>query len=281
MDVRSAELTKYAANCMLATRISLMNELANLAELLGADIEQVRRGIGSDPRIGYDFLYAGIGYGGSCFPKDVKALQTTAKQYGRSLRLLAAVDAVNDDQKRILVQKVVARFGDQLDRHKFALWGLAFKPNTDDMREAPSRVLIEELISRGATVIAYDPAAEQQARRLYGNLAALKYASSPVNALDGADALIVATEWKEFRTPDFQEVRRRLRQPLVFDGRNVYDPALVRGHGLEYHGVGRRPTRAIGTTLDKVRTEITSLEREKPTVQVVSFLERTVAPTQP
>jgi len=239
MDVRSAELTKYAANAMLATRISFMNELANLAERLGADIEQVRRGIGSDPRIGYQFLYAGCGYGGSCFPKDVRALQRTAEDNGMQLQLLRAVEQVNHDQKRLLLAKVVRRFGEQLAGRRFALWGLAFKPNTDDMREAPSRVVIDGLLERGAGVHAYDPAAEQEARRLYADQPGLDYAATPMAALDGADALIIVTEWKEFRSPDFGDIRGRLREPVLFDGRNLYDPALVRGAGLEYHGVGR------------------------------------------
>jgi UDPglucose 6-dehydrogenase len=239
MDVRSAELTKYAANAMLATRISFMNELANLAERLGADIEQVRRGIGSDPRIGYHFLYAGCGYGGSCFPKDVQALQRTAEDNGMRLRVLQAVEQVNDDQKRLLLRKVVRRFGERLEGRRFALWGLAFKPNTDDMREAPSRVVIDGLLERGARVLAYDPAAEQEARRLYPGQPALDYAATPIAALEGADALIIVTEWKEFRSPDFEDIRHRLREPVLFDGRNLYDPAMVRSAGLEYHGVGR------------------------------------------
>jgi UDPglucose 6-dehydrogenase len=239
MDVRSAELTKYAANAMLATRISFMNELANLAERLGADIEQVRRGIGSDPRIGYHVLYAGCGYGGSCFPKDVQALQRTAQDSGMQLRLLQAVEQVNHDQKRLLLRKVVRRFGERLEGRSFALWGLAFKPNTDDMREAPSRVVIDGLLERGARVLAYDPAAEQETRRLYAGQPALDYAATPMAALDGADALIIVTEWKEFRSPDFEDIRKRLREPVLFDGRNLYDPAMVRGAGLEYHGVGR------------------------------------------
>jgi len=239
MDVRSAELTKYAANAMLATRISFMNDLANLAERLGADIEQVRRGIGSDPRIGYHFLYAGCGYGGSCFPKDVRALQRTAEQNGLQLRMLQAVEKINHDQKRLLVDKIVRRFGERLDGRRFALWGLAFKPGTDDMREAPSREVIDGLLERGARLMAYDPAAAVAARRIYAGSSALGYADSPMSALDGADALVIVTEWKEFRSPDFEDVRARLRQPVVFDGRNLYDPALVVSAGLEYHGIGR------------------------------------------
>jgi UDPglucose 6-dehydrogenase len=239
MDVRSAELTKYAANAMLATRISFMNELANLAERLGADIEQVRRGIGSDPRIGYHFLYAGAGYGGSCFPKDVKALQHTARQSGVELRVLEAVERANEAQKRVLLDKITARFGERLDGRCFALWGLAFKPDTDDVREAPSRVLIEGLIRLGARVTAYDPAAVHEAQRVFARQAALQYADSPLSALDGADALVIITEWKVFRSPDFDEIAKRLRHPVVFDGRNLYDPPMVRSFGLEYHGIGR------------------------------------------
>ncbi|HZP85200.1 MAG TPA: UDP-glucose/GDP-mannose dehydrogenase family protein [Burkholderiales bacterium] len=239
MDVRSAELTKYAANAMLATRISFMNELANLAERLGADIEHVRRGIGSDPRIGYHFLYAGAGYGGSCFPKDVKALQRTGEQNGMRLRVLEAVEQVNDDQKRMLVDKICARFGENLAGRRFAIWGLAFKPNTDDMREAPSRVVVDGLLKRGAAVVAYDPIAEHEARRVFASAGGLHYADSPMSALDGADALVIVTEWKEFRSPDFEDIAKRLRHPVVFDGRNLYEPATVRSFGLEYVGVGR------------------------------------------
>ena len=238
MDVRSAELTKYAANAMLATRISFMNELANLAETLGADIEHVRQGIGSDPRIGYHFLYPGAGYGGSCFPKDVKALQFTARQQGVPLRLMQAVDAVNEAQKLRLVDKIVARFGTDLAGRTFALWGLAFKPNTDDMREAPSRVVIEALAARGARIAAYDPVAMDEARRVLGD-ASVAFAASPMAALDGADALVIVTEWKEFRSPDFEEIKRRLKQPVIFDGRNLFEPAEVKAGGLEYYGIGR------------------------------------------
>ncbi len=240
MDVRSAELTKYAANAMLATRISFMNELANLADDLDADIEQVREGIGSDPRIGYHFLYPGVGYGGSCFPKDVKALQHTATQRGRPLKVLAAVEAANDAQKLRLVEKIVARLGDSLAGRTFALWGLAFKPNTDDMREAPSRAIVAALTARGAKVVAYDPVAIAEAKRAFGGIGALTYASSPMAALTGADALVVVTEWKEFRSPDFDAIRGALALPLVFDGRNLYDPARVRAAGLEYFAIGRR-----------------------------------------
>jgi UDPglucose 6-dehydrogenase len=239
MDVRSAELTKYAANAMLATRISFMNEIANLADALGADIEHVRQGIGSDPRIGYHFLYPGAGYGGSCFPKDVKALQHTGAQHGRPLRVLAAVEAVNEAQKTRLIEKIVARLGGNLVGKKFALWGLAFKPDTDDMREAPSRAIIAGLLERGASVAAYDPVAIAEARRVFGETPGLSFASSPMAAVTGADALLVVTEWKEFRSPEFAEIRRQLKQPLLFDGRNLFDPALVRAAGIEYFGIGR------------------------------------------
>jgi len=239
MDVRSAELTKYAANAMLATRISFMNELANLAERLGADIEHVRQGIGSDPRIGYHFLYAGCGYGGSCFPKDVKALQRTAEQEGLNLRIMRAVEEVNEAQKHRLVQKITARLGERLEGRRFAVWGLAFKPNTDDMREAPSTVLVREVLKRGAEVCAYDPVAMGEARRVFGDEPRVSYAEAPLPALDGADALIIVTEWKEFRSPDFGAIKERLKEPLVFDGRNLYDPAIVKEAGLEYYSIGR------------------------------------------
>ena len=240
MDARSAELTKYAANAMLATRISFMNELANLADALGADIEHVRQGIGSDPRIGWQFLYPGVGYGGSCFPKDVRALQHTATEFGRPLRILGAVEATNNAQKLRLVEKIVARLGEDLSGRRLALWGLAFKPNTDDMREAPSREIIAALAARGANVVAYDPVAMPEARRVFGETRWLTYAESPLEALAGADALVVVTEWKEFRSPDFATIFRALKHPLVFDGRNLYDPALVRAAGLEYFSIGRR-----------------------------------------
>ena len=239
MDVRSAELTKYAANAMLATRISFMNELANLAETLGADIELVRQGIGSDPRIGWHFLYAGCGYGGSCFPKDVKALIRTGTEYGHDLKLLSAVEAANEIQKHVLVDKIVSRFGEDLTGRHFALWGLAFKPNTDDMRDAPSRVIIHELFKRGATVAAYDPVAMQEAERIFGDEPRLSYAGRPKSTLDNADALVIVTEWKEFRSPDFDAIKSRLKQPVMFDGRNMYDPALIRAEGIEYFGIGR------------------------------------------
>jgi UDPglucose 6-dehydrogenase len=238
MDVRSAELTKYAANAMLATRISFMNELANLAEKLGCDIEEVRKGIGSDPRIGYQFLYAGIGYGGSCFPKDVKALLHTAAGAGSALPLLEAVETVNAEQKRVLARKIKKRFG-KLAGKRIAVWGLAFKPNTDDMREAPSRVLIEELLADGATVCAYDPVAMTAAKAELADLKGVSYSESMIAALDGADALAVVTEWKEFRSPDFDEIKKRLKTPAIFDGRNLYEPADLKRAGLEYYPVGR------------------------------------------
>jgi len=240
MGVRSAELTKYAANAMLATRISFMNEVANLAEALGADIEEVRRGIGADPRIGYHFLYPGVGYGGSCFPKDVKALQKSAAQAGRPLRVLGAVDAVNEAQKHVLGDKIRARFGANLSGKRFALWGLAFKPNTDDMREAPSLALISDLIGAGATVRAYDPAAREEARKIYLNEMRLEVVDSALAALEGADALAIVTEWQEFRSPDFEAIRVRLKTPAIFDGRNLYDPAVVHAQGIEYYSIGRK-----------------------------------------
>ena len=240
MDVRSAELTKYAANAMLATRISFMNELANLAERLGADVELVRQGIGSDPRIGYHFLYAGAGYGGSCFPKDVKALIRTARSAGQELKILGAVESANEQQKGVLGRKIVARFGESLAGRHFALWGLAFKPNTDDMREAPSVVLVHELIRRGATVSAYDPVAMTEARRVFGANPSLSYADSPMGTLEDADALLIMTEWKEFRSPDFEAIKAKLKQPLIFDGRNLFEPATVRRYGVEYSAIGRK-----------------------------------------
>ncbi len=239
MDVRSAELTKYAANAMLATRISFMNELANLAEALGADIEKVRQGIGSDPRIGYHFLYPGCGYGGSCFPKDVKALARTADEHGLPLRVIGAVEAANDAQKRRLADKIIARFGADLTGRCFALWGLAFKPNTDDMREAPSLALIDALLARGATVAAYDPVARDEAARVLAGRPGIRFADSMQDALNGADALAIVTEWKEFRSPDFADLKARLTTPAIFDGRNMYDPASVREAGLEYYAIGR------------------------------------------
>ena len=240
MDVCSAELTKYAANAMLATRISFMNEMALLAEKLGADIEQVRRGIGADPRIGHQFLYAGCGYGGSCFPKDVKALLHSATEVGEPLQLLAAVERVNEHQKLMLVRKIVERFGEDLQGRCFALWGLAFKPDTDDLREAPSRVIIAELLRRGARVAAHDPVAMDEARRVFADAAQVTFAATPNEALEGADALVIVTEWRAFRSPDFERMRTLLRQPVIFDGRNLFDPMQVRDAGFEYFPIGRR-----------------------------------------
>ena len=216
-----------------------MNEIANLAERLGADIECVRRGIGSDPRIGYHFLYPGVGYGGSCFPKDVQALMRTAGESGMNLLILDAVEAANALQKQVLAQKIVKRFGADLKGLTFALWGLAFKPNTDDMREAPSRVLVADLLARGANVTAYDPVAMPEAKHIYKDENRVRFAESPLAALEGADALAIVTEWKEFRSPDFQRVKQALRTPAIFDGRNLYDPAEVRRNGLEYYPIGR------------------------------------------
>ena len=239
MDIRSAEFTKYASNAMLATRISFMNELALLAEKLGADIEQVRTGMGTDPRIGTHFLYAGTGYGGSCFPKDVKALVHTAREAGQELRILQSVEAVNEQQKQVLVDKIVARFGPDLRGRRFAVWGLAFKPGTDDMREAPSLTIIEHLLARGAEVAAYDPVALTQARRVLGERPGLHLVSQATTAVEAADALVIVTEWKEFRSPDFGHLAAALRQPVIFDGRNLFEPADMRALGLEYHAIGR------------------------------------------
>jgi UDPglucose 6-dehydrogenase len=239
-DLRSAELIKYAANAMLATRISFMNELANLAEILGADIEMVRQGIGSDPRIGYHFLYPGCGYGGSCFPKDVKALIKTAKDVaGFDLKLLKAVEEVNDLQKYVLPKKIKKQFGDNLKDKHFALWGLAFKPNTDDMREASSRVLIDELIKAGATITAYDPVAMDEGKRIFKDEKHLSFADTQDEALKNADALIIVTEWTEFRSPDFTLIKSSLKSPMIFDGRNLYDPKAVRALGFNYYPIGR------------------------------------------
>jgi UDPglucose 6-dehydrogenase len=239
MDIKSAEFTKYAANSMLATRISFMNELALLSEKVGVDIELVRKGIGSDPRIGYHFLYAGAGYGGSCFPKDVKALISTANSNGIELQVLKAVEAANERQKHVLVDKVVARFGDDLTGRRFAIWGLSFKPNTDDMREAPSRVVIAELARRGATLSVYDPVAMPEARRVMSGVRGLSFADNQAQALEGADALVVITEWKEFKSPDFDLMKTSLKQPVIIDGRNLYDPELMLALGIEYAGIGR------------------------------------------
>ena len=239
MDVRSAEFTKYAANAMLATRISFMNELARLADAVGADIELVRKGIGSDPRIGTHFLYPGTGYGGSCFPKDVKALIRTGRSNGVTLRVLDAVEEAKEIQKLVLVERVVQRFGEDLNGRTFAIWGLAFKPNTDDMREAPSRVVVEELARRGARVQAYDPVAMPEAQRVLGHVAGFSVVPSAEAALEGADALLIVTEWREFRTPDFDHIKATLKQPLVLDGRNLYEPELMRSLGIDYVGIGR------------------------------------------
>lgn len=244
MDVRSAELTKYAANAMLATRISFMNEMANVAEKLGADIEMVRQGIGSDARIGYHFLYAGCGYGGSCFPKDVKSLLKTAKDdAGIALKVLAAVDDANEVQKGVLSAKIMRRFGLNLKGKCFAIWGLAFKPNTDDMRDAPSRPLISALLAAGASVVAYDPVAMPNARLIFADESRVSFADHSMSACAGADALVILTEWKEFRSPDFDDLRAKLKSPVIFDGRNLYDPAAVASAGFEYFPVGR----AVGT----------------------------------
>ena len=247
MDVKSAELTKYAANAMLATRISFMNELANLADAVGADIEAVRQGIGSDSRIGYGFLYAGTGYGGSCFPKDVSALTKTALQHGRDLKILEAVEAVNRQQKTILIEKITKRFGDDLSNHRFAVWGLAFKPNTDDMREAPSRFIIAELVKRGAQVMAHDPVAMPEAQHAFeidfqgkpDQLQKISLVKTPEDALTGASALIIVTEWKAFRSPDFDHLKQAMRNPIIFDGRNLYEPQSMTELGFEYYGIGR------------------------------------------
>ncbi len=241
MDVRSAELTKYAANAMLATKISFMNEIANIAEQVGADVEQVRRGIGSDPRIGWHFIYPGAGYGGSCFPKDVQALARTAAQHGVEPRLLGAVEAVNARQKAHLFDLMLRHFGDAgaLRGRTIALWGLAFKPNTDDMREASSRTLLRQLWDAGATVRAYDPEARDEARRIFGTRDDFVLCDSAAGALEGADALAVVTEWKQFRSPDFAQVKALLREAVVFDGRNLYDPGEVEAAGLAYWGIGR------------------------------------------
>ncbi len=239
MDVRSAELTKYAANAMLATRISLMNELATLAEKLNADIEAVRRGIGTDPRIGYHFIYAGTGYGGSCFPKDVKALVHTASSVGFASRICEGVEAVNERQKGVLVEKLLSHYDGDLQGRNFALWGLAFKPNTDDMREAPSRTVIDKLLAKGAKVRAYDPVAGPEARRLYG--AAIVVCERRDDTLVDADALLIVTEWNEFRSPDFEALRGTLNEPAIFDGRNLYDPDHLAELGFTYYSIGRNP----------------------------------------
>ena len=239
MDVRSAELTKYAANAMLATKISFMNEMANIAERVGADIEMVRHGIGSDPRIGYSFIYPGAGSGGSCFPKDVQALERTARQHGYEARILHAVEAVNDHQKHKLFELADRHFAGQLAGKTFAVWGLAFKPNTDDMRESSSRALLASLWAAGAKVQAYDPEAMEEARRIYGERDDLVLAESPAAAMRGADALVVVTEWKAFWSPDFARIKAALGTPVLFDGRNIYDPLEVEAAGIAYYGIGR------------------------------------------
>ncbi|KND56001.1 UDP-glucose dehydrogenase [Candidatus Paraburkholderia kirkii] len=247
MDVRSAEFTKYAANAMLATRISFMNDLSNLADTVGADIESVRRGIGSDPRIGYHFLYAGCGYGGSCFPKDVQALAQTARENGYTLRILEAVEAVNSDQKDVLVNKIVKRMGEDLRGRTFAVWGLAFKPNTDDMREASSRRIVEALLQRGATVRAYDPVAHDEAERVFAldlaerpeDMKRMHFVKTQQDALTGADALVIVTEWKEFKSPDFGHLKSALKTPVIFDGRNLYEPEAMAELGIDYYAIGR------------------------------------------
>jgi UDPglucose 6-dehydrogenase len=242
MDVRSAELTKYAANAMLATKISFMNELANIAESVGADIEKVRVGIGSDPRIGYQFIYPGCGYGGSCFPKDVRALEKTARDLGYDAKILRAVEAVNQHQKGLLFTKISGYFDGDLAGRTVALWGLSFKPNTDDMREASSRALMEALWQAGARVQAYDPAAMEETRRIYGAREDLVLVEEAMEALDGADTLAVLTEWSQFRSPSFDEIRSKLRHPVIFDGRNILDPRLANGAGLTYISIGRLPS---------------------------------------
>ncbi len=239
MDIRSAELTKYAANCMLATKISFMNEISNLAERLGADIEKVRMGIGSDSRIGYSFIYPGCGYGGSCFPKDVQALIRTAQQIGYTPRILQAVEEVNHDQKLKLPEFITRHFGEDLKGKTFALWGLSFKPNTDDMREASSRVLMEALWERGAQVQAYDPEAMDEAQRIYGHRPDLKLMGTKEAALQDADALVICTEWQSFRAPDFDAIKKALKQPVIFDGRNLYDPERLSKRGFVYYAIGR------------------------------------------
>ncbi|CNH49733.1 putative nucleotide sugar dehydrogenase [Yersinia thracica] len=239
MDIRSAELTKYAANGMLATKISFMNEIANIAERLGADIEKVRQGIGSDSRIGYHFIYSGCGYGGSCFPKDIQALIRTAESCGYQPQLLQAVEQINNEQKFKLVEFILHHFNSQLAGKTLALWGLAFKPNTDDMREAPSRILMESLWKAGVTIQAYDPEAMDEAQRIYGARDDLKLMGTKESALQGADALIICTEWQNFRAPDFEMIKSRLKQPVIFDGRNLYDPERLNRQGFTYYGIGR------------------------------------------
>jgi len=240
MDERSAELTKYAANAMLATKISFMNEMSNLAERLGADIESVRIGIGSDPRIGYEFIYPGAGYGGSCFPKDVRALESLGKSVDYDAELIRAVENVNNRQKLVLAEKVRRYFGGSMAGKTIAIWGLSFKPNTDDMREAPSREFIKACLEDGAVARAYDPEAREETQRIFGDTPGLQICDTAEGALEGADALVIMTEWREFRSPDFDLIKERLRHPVIFDGRNLYDPASVRAEGLEYFAIGRQ-----------------------------------------
>ena len=244
MDIRSSELTKYAANAMLATKISFMNELANIAERLGADIERVRVGIGSDPRIGYSFIYPGTGYGGSCFPKDVQALIRSAHEAGHAPGILNAVETVNNRQKEVLVSKMKRHVSEDLQGRTIAVWGLAFKPNTDDMREAPARAIIDLLLEAGARVHAYDPVAAAEARRIYGDREGFTIAKNAYEAAEGADALCIVTEWQEFRSPDFDRLKQILKAPLIFDGRNLYDPAMVGRFGFMYYAIGRGKTTA-------------------------------------
>jgi UDPglucose 6-dehydrogenase len=255
MDVRSAELTKYAANAMLATKISFMNELANLAELVGADIEDVRVGMGSDPRIGYHFIYPGLGYGGSCFPKDVKALKATANSLGYHAEMLAAVENVNQRQKRVLFDKIHRYFDGDLRGKTVAMWGLAFKPNTDDMREASSRVLMELLWDAGCSLRAYDPVAREEAHRIYGERDDLMLCASADEALQGADVLAVVTEWREFRSVDFERVVAALKEPAIFDGRNLYDPQQLKSLGIRYYAIGRGESLRASATEDSQRTQ--------------------------
>ena len=241
MDVRSAEMTKYVANAMLATKISFMNEVANICELVGADVNKVRVGIGSDSRIGYSFIYPGSGYGGSCFPKDVKALHRTADEHGYQADLIGAVEAVNDRQKLVIASKVINRFGEDLSGKTFAVWGLAFKPQTDDMREAPAIYIIKELVKRGAQIQAYDPKAMDEARHFYlKDLTGVSYCNSKYEALINADAMILLTEWKEFRAPDFEELKAQLKQPVIFDGRNQYNDQVLQKQGFEYFQIGKK-----------------------------------------
>jgi UDPglucose 6-dehydrogenase len=243
MDIRSAEMTKYAANAMLATKISFMNEMANICERVGADVNQVRTGIGSDKRIGYSFIYPGCGYGGSCFPKDVNALIKTAQDHDYTPNLIAAVESVNKTQKKVIANKVIKRFGENLEGRTFALWGLAFKPETDDMRDAPALVVVEELTKRGAKIVAYDPKAVEEAKKHYfKEQANISFVDQKYTALKSADALILLTEWKEFRSPDFEEIKKELKQAVIFDGRNQYKTLKLEEKGFEYYQIGKNRT---------------------------------------